>query len=383
LLALASSAAVEAHTIFTTLYVNGVSQGDGVGIRMRKDPKTADYPISLNDSAMACGYDGEQGNPRVISVNDGDTLSFEWRAIGDDPSKGAIDPGHYGPCGIYLKKVDSATNDQGVGDGWFKLWDEGYDESTSQWCNQKLGGADDYGVYQHRLSIDLPSGLQGGYYLARPEILALHKAVDNPPDPQFYTGCAQIYLKSDGTKLPQSTVSIPGYVQADDSSVTFNVYDKPLHLPYDTPGPAVANLIESGQTGATIGQGSQSEGTLPAKCVMENGGWCGYEVAAYDNMTGCYAAAQDCWNQNTDCWNYASKLPTGGVPWCNDWADKCQNIDDQCDAKNYDGPPDDGKDLTPSPTSISVVMAAATSNLQAAVEKVAGSTAAASSEYAA
>ena len=112
-LALATSAAVEAHTIFTTLWVDGKSVGDAVGVRMRKIPKTASFPITLNDDAMACGYDGQEGNPRVVSVNDGATLSFEWRAYGSDPSKGAIDPGHKGPCAVYLKKVDSAINDTG------------------------------------------------------------------------------------------------------------------------------------------------------------------------------------------------------------------------------------------------------------------------------
>lgn len=112
-MALATSAIVEAHTIFTTLWVDGKSAGDGVGVRMRKTPKTASFPISPSDDAVACGYDGEEGNPRVVSVNDGSTLSFEWRAYGSNPSKGAIDRGHKGPCAVYLKKVDSAVNDTG------------------------------------------------------------------------------------------------------------------------------------------------------------------------------------------------------------------------------------------------------------------------------
>ena len=87
-LTLASAIAVEAHTIFTTLWVDGVSQGDGVGIRMRKEPEIAANPIALSDDAMACGYDGQTGNPRVITVNDGVNLGFEWRAWGSIPSKG-------------------------------------------------------------------------------------------------------------------------------------------------------------------------------------------------------------------------------------------------------------------------------------------------------
>lgn len=309
-LALVTSAAVDAHTIFTTLWVDGVSAGDGVGVRMRKTPNIAANPIKLSDDAVACGYDGESGNPRVVSVKDAATLSFEWRAYGSDPSKGAIDPGHKGPCAVYLKKVDSAINDTGkqfcsftsqilvtdklaaTGDGWFKIWDEGYDESTNKWCNEKLGGANANGEYNHKLNVKLPASLEGGYYLARPEILALHSALASPPDPQFYTGCAQIFLESTGDKRPKDTVSIPGYVKSSDSSVTFNVYKEPLDLPYDTPGPAVAALVSGGASGSSSSkQSSQQEGLVPDGCIMEMSGWCGYEVPSYSDETGCWAVS--------------------------------------------------------------------------------------------
>lgn len=375
-LALATSAAVEAHTIFTTLWVDGKSVGDGVGVRMRKTPSTASFPISLGDDAMACGYDGETGNPRVVAVDDASTLSFEWRAYGSNPSKGAIDPGHKGPCAVYLKKVDSAVNDTGVGDGWFKIWDEGYDESTNQWCNEKLGGADSNGVYNHKLNVNLPSGLEGGYYLARPEILALHSAVANPPDPQFYTGCAQIFLNSEGDKRPQDTVSIPGYIKSSDKSVTFNIYEEPMQLPYDTPGPAVAALVGGGASGSSSRQMTQQEGVEPSGCIMEMAGWCGYEVPSYSDESGCWSSGEDCWTQHKACWDYSDTLPTSGDPWCKIWGDKCQTIDDNCDAKNWNGPPNKGKDLTPSlPTMASIPMAASTTNFEstsasAAVQQV-------------
>lgn len=99
---------------------------------------------------------------------------------------------------MYLKKVDSAVNDPGHGDGWFKLFDDGYDAGSDKWCSDKL--IDNNGYF----SVVLPKGLQGGYYLARPELLALHNA--NKGDPQFYTSCAQIFLQSDGDLVPESTV---------------------------------------------------------------------------------------------------------------------------------------------------------------------------------
>ncbi|KAL1633143.1 hypothetical protein SLS58_011192 [Diplodia intermedia] len=369
-LALAASAAVEAHTIFTTLWVDGKSAGDAVGVRMRKTPKIASFPISLGSDASACGYDGEEGNPRVVSVNDGATLSFEWRAYGSNPDKGAIDPGHKGPCAVYLKKVDSAINDTGVGDGWFKIWDEGYDEEQDLWCNQKLGGADANGVYNHKLSVNLPSGLEGGYYLARPELLALHAAAANPPDPQFYTGCAQIFLQSSGNKRPDSTVSIPGYIKSDDPGVAFNIYKEPMDLPYLTPGPAVANLVSGGASGDVSKQMSQQEGLEPKNCIMEMGGWCGYEVPSYSDEKGCWASGEDCWTQNKACWDYSDKLATGGDPWCKIWEDKCQTINDNCNAKNFDGPPNKDKDLTPSlPSMASIPMAESTTNYESSGSK--------------
>lgn len=45
-----------AHTAFTTLYVDEQNQGDGVCVRMNRDPKTATFPIEpLSSGDVACG----------------------------------------------------------------------------------------------------------------------------------------------------------------------------------------------------------------------------------------------------------------------------------------------------------------------------------------
>lgn len=45
-----------AHTLFTTLFVNDVSQGDGTCVRMPKVGSTCTSPIaSLDSPDMACG----------------------------------------------------------------------------------------------------------------------------------------------------------------------------------------------------------------------------------------------------------------------------------------------------------------------------------------
>ena len=55
---------VAAHTLFTTLFVNDVDQGDGTCVRMPRDPPTATNPIvNLQGKEMVCGeYASHVGN---------------------------------------------------------------------------------------------------------------------------------------------------------------------------------------------------------------------------------------------------------------------------------------------------------------------------------
>ena len=46
----------EAHTLFTTLHIDGKNQGDGTCVRQPGDPSTSTSPIyPLNGADMACG----------------------------------------------------------------------------------------------------------------------------------------------------------------------------------------------------------------------------------------------------------------------------------------------------------------------------------------
>jgi hypothetical protein len=271
-------------------------------MRMNQKGETASAPIaSLDSKDMACNVGGIKGVSRVQSVSDGALLTFEIREWADDASKGAIDRGHYGPCAVYLKKVSSAVDDEGAGDGWFKLFDHGYDASTKRWCTDEI--IDNNG----RLSVNLPKGLEGGAYLARPELLALHAAADG--DPQIYTGCAQIFLESSGNLGPESTVSIPGYMKYGEESTSWNIYTMD-NAKYPVPGPAVAKLVAKGESASTAAT-SQTEGLKPEGCLVENANWCGKEVPSYSDETGCWAASEKCYNNNEDCWN--SSGPTGNA----------------------------------------------------------------------
>jgi len=119
--------------------------------------------------------------------------------------------------------------------------------------------------------VDIPNDIAGGYYLVRPELLALHQADKSPPNPQFYVGCAQIFLQSTGISLPQDTVSIPGYVDAADASVRFNIYTP--KWPYPMPGPAPYEGSSGIRGDAKVSASSpevQKEGLVPNGCVLSN-----------------------------------------------------------------------------------------------------------------
>jgi hypothetical protein len=55
LLALGAAPAALAHTAFSDIYINGVQQGDGVAMRMRRDPGKVSFPLEdLSSKDMAC-----------------------------------------------------------------------------------------------------------------------------------------------------------------------------------------------------------------------------------------------------------------------------------------------------------------------------------------
>lgn len=167
---------------------------------------------------------------------------------------------------------------------WFKIWDEGYDQSTSQWCTEKLIKNNGF------LSVKVPSNLLNTYYLVRVELLALHEADKNPPQPQFYIGCAQIFLNSTGIELPSNTVKIPGHVSLEDPGLRYDIYDsrKPS---YQLSGPK-QYVGGSSPVIKYDRQPSQEEGLLPSNSVLTNANWWAVEVPAYRDGKGCRKASQ-------------------------------------------------------------------------------------------
>ncbi|KAB5572427.1 glycosyl hydrolase family 61-domain-containing protein [Coniochaeta sp. 2T2.1] len=316
---------VTAHTVFTTLFINDVNQGDGTCVRMPHDGSTSTAPI------------------RPITSTD--MLTFEFREWADASQPGAIDISHKGPCAVYIKQLENITTSSAEGDGWFKIWEDGYDEAAGKWCTEKL--IDNAGL----LSVALPGALSTGYFLVRPELLALQQA--DKGDPQFYAGCAQLFVQGTGAgKLDvpaDKKVTIPGHVKADDKGLTFNIYDQKLALPYQIPGPAVFFPVsESTPTpGLKAAAGApavqkQTQGTIPSGCLLKNANWCGFEVADYTTEDGCWAASADCFEQSKTCFDTAP--PTGSAN-CRVWERKCLDIQTACGNKQFTGPPNKGVKL--------------------------------------
>ncbi|KAF7548577.1 hypothetical protein G7Z17_g6955 [Cylindrodendrum hubeiense] len=327
--ALGLASAASAHTLFTTFYVDGENQGDGTCVREPTDASTANSPIyPLNGDDMACGRDGEKAVNFVCPASSGSQITFEFRASPSYESSGVIAEGHKGPCNVYIKKVDNILTSAAAGSGWFKIWEDGYDVESDTWCTDTLRSNNGH------LSVDLPTGLPSGYYLVRPEILALHAAPEG--DPQFYTSCAQIFIQNGPDvelEIPDKyEVSIPGYLSTDDAGLTFNIYETPLGE-YPIPGPDVyvpsSESIGSKQT--------QKTGVIPDGCLAKNANWCGKALDTYSDQDGCWASAEVCWTQADTCWD---SVPPSGYSGCTTWNNYCTKIGNNCEAGNYDGLPD-------------------------------------------
>ncbi len=195
--------AASAHTIFTSLEVGGVDQGQGNGVRI----PSYNGPIDdVTSDSLACNGPPNPTTPtsKVITVTAGDTVTALWRYMlsttGTAPAD-IMDPTHLGPTIAYLKKVNDATTDSGVGGGWFKIQEDGYNNGV--WGTSKVING------QGRHAIKIPDCIAPGQYLLRAEMIALHGA-SNYPGAQFYMECAQLNIVGgSGTKTP-STVSFPG-----------------------------------------------------------------------------------------------------------------------------------------------------------------------------
>jgi hypothetical protein len=115
-LATASSLA-SAHTIFVQLEVAGTRHPVGHGVRV----PSYDGPITdvaSRDVACNGGPNPTRSTDKIIQVRAGSTVTAVWRHTLTSGPENVMDASHKGPTLAYLKKVDNALTDVGVGAGW-------------------------------------------------------------------------------------------------------------------------------------------------------------------------------------------------------------------------------------------------------------------------
>ncbi|KAL2118021.1 hypothetical protein VTJ04DRAFT_7681 [Mycothermus thermophilus] len=223
--------AASAHTIFTSLEVDGRNYGTGNGVRV---PSYNGPVEDVTSNSIACNGPPNPTSPTdtVITVQAGQNVTAIWRYMlntqGTSPND-IMDSSHKGPTLAYLKKVNDARTDSGVGDGWFKIQHDGFDGTT--WGTERV-------IFgQGRHTIKIPECIEPGQYLLRAEMIALHGA-QNYPGAQFYMECAQLNIVGGtGTKKP-STVSFPGAYKGTDPGVKISIWWPPV-TNYVIPGPDV------------------------------------------------------------------------------------------------------------------------------------------------
>ncbi|KAK3327777.1 glycoside hydrolase [Cercophora scortea] len=234
---LACGLAVDAHTIFQKVSINGKDSGSLTGIRAPSNNNPVQDVTSTN---MICGAPGSKSQT-VLNVAAGDRIGAWWQhVIGGaqfaNDQDNPIAKSHKGPVIAYLAKVDNAASASLSGLKWFKVWQDGFDTSTRKWGVDAMLSNNGWTYF------DLPKCIAPGQYLLRMETIALHSAKTSGAA-QFYQSCAQINVSGSGTFTPSSTVSFPGAYKASDPGILINIYGlkgQPDNdgKPYTVPGPA-------------------------------------------------------------------------------------------------------------------------------------------------
>ncbi|KAI0315794.1 glycoside hydrolase family 61 protein G [Amylostereum chailletii] len=222
---------VSSKTVFSSMAVNGVFQGQDVGVRV---PQSNNPVTDLTSDDIICntGFTQPVSNT-VFSVAAGSPVTAIFHHtpagyVGPDPAD-PIDPTDKGPLTAYMAAVPSATQTDVTGLQWFKIWEDGLDQTTHQW------GSDILFLNGGNATFTIPSCIASGQYLLRVEDIALQNAASYP-GAQFYMSCAQIEVTGGGDASPQ-TVSFPGAVTSSSPGVVVpSVYGV---TSYTVPGPAV------------------------------------------------------------------------------------------------------------------------------------------------
>ncbi|KAK1783335.1 glycosyl hydrolase family 61-domain-containing protein [Copromyces sp. CBS 386.78] len=237
---LAAASAASAHTIFVQLEAGGTTYPVSHGIRT----PSYDGPITdvtSNDLACNGGPNPTTPSDKIITVNAGSTVKAIWRHTLTSGADDVMDASHKGPTLAYLKKVNNALTDTGIGSGWFKIQEDGY--NNGQWGTSTVISN---GGFQY---IDIPACIPNGQYLLRAEMIALH-AASSAAGAQLYMECAQINIVGGTGTASPSTYSIPGIYEANDPGLLINIYSMGTSSAYTIPGPAKFTCSGGGGSGS-------------------------------------------------------------------------------------------------------------------------------------
>ena len=127
---LVAASAASAHTIFVQLDAGGKTYPVSHAIRT----PTYDGPITnvaSNDLACNGGPNPTTPSKEIITVQAGTTVKAVWRHTLTSGPSNVMDASHKGPTLAYLKKTSNALADSGVGNGWFKIQEDGL--KNGQW----------------------------------------------------------------------------------------------------------------------------------------------------------------------------------------------------------------------------------------------------------
>ncbi|KAL9623595.1 MAG: hypothetical protein Q9160_002051 [Pyrenula sp. 1 TL-2023] len=219
LVACTLAAVVSAHQNFHQFWVNGVSPGYQVGIRM---PPSNNPVTDVTSNDITCNVNGNAvpTTVKTIAAKAGDRIEVQWDT---STHPGPITHSLYGP-------VADASKATGLGT-WYKINELDY--ANGEWANQVMEAA---GM---TYNFTLPAKLASGDYLLRSEMLALHGST-TLNGAQFYIGCAQLRITGSGGSCSPG-IQLPGAYKATDANIYIpNFYYGFDPTTYKAPGGNVA-----------------------------------------------------------------------------------------------------------------------------------------------
>lgn len=176
----------------------------------------------------------------MIEVEAGDEIGAWYQhVLGGEQYPGDVDnpiaASHKGPITAWLAKVEDAATSSHANLEWFKIAEDGFDNTRGIWGVDNLLQQDGWTYF------GIPECIAPGDYILRVELLALHSAYV-PRGSQFYTSCVNLRVTRGGNFAPEETFAIPGVYEANDPAITIMIYGntgKPDNnlKPYTPAGP--------------------------------------------------------------------------------------------------------------------------------------------------